>query len=275
MTNYDILLQKYEQLVQEKFKVKNPYLLKTGALGTLINIFAHQELDMINYYNKIFQETHPALANDFNSMLFHANFYNVPIKFSQPARFSVYFQVPRINTEDVYYYEFIINEYTEFYSDNGYKLIIPDKITIFQDKSKVKAYAYTKHGKINLDIIESETDLGVVYLVEYNNVLQYQRNFYSNVVTDYNIGESFYFDIPIDSYTKLYKINAWVNLDPANNPINILDLKRFASEDIADAFNLKQLNIKYFDYMSGKFDYDIFIDIKDTLISFKTGNGIR
>jgi len=85
MISYETLLLKYEQLIQEQFKVKNPYLLKTGTLGTLINLFAHQELDLLNYYNKLFQETHPALAQDFNSMLFHANFYDVPVNFSQPA----------------------------------------------------------------------------------------------------------------------------------------------------------------------------------------------
>ena len=34
----------YEQILQDKFKVKNPYLLKTGTLATLINILAIKKL---------------------------------------------------------------------------------------------------------------------------------------------------------------------------------------------------------------------------------------
>jgi len=270
---YTNLMQKYERLVQDKFKVKNPFLLKTGTLGTMINIFANQEMDMINYYNKLFQQTHPALANDFNSLLFHSNFYGVPVEFAHPAHIPVYLQIPRINTEDVYYYEYILNENTEFFDENGVKYIIMDKITIFQDKSKVKAYAYTTEGKKELNIIESETQFGIVYLIEYDNVQQYQRNFYSNVITDYNIGESFYFDIPIDHYTKLYKINSWLNL--SEEPLNIYDLKNHKTKEISQIFNLKDLNIKYFDYSSNKFDYDLFTDIKETVLAFKTGDGIR
>jgi len=274
MISFETLLLKYEQIIQEQFKVKNPYLLKTGTLGTLINLFAHQELDILNYYNKLFQEMHPALAQDFNSMLFHANFYDVPVNFSQPARFSVYFQIPQINTEDVYFYEYLIPENTEFYDSNGYKYIIPDKIEIFQDSTRVKAYAYMKSkGKIELNIIQSSVNNGVVYLVEYNNILQYSRNFHSIIVPDYNFGESFYFDISVENYKKLYRMFAWVNLNSEH--IKIDDLKRFYSGDIANTFNIKPMKIKFFDFTSTKFDYDLFVDIKETLLSFKTGNGIK
>ncbi len=274
MVDYDTLLLKYEQLIQEQFKVKNPYLLKTGTLGTLINIFANQEMDLFNYYNKLFQETHPALAQDFNSMLFHSNFYDVPINFAQPARFPVYLQIPQINTEDVYYYEYTIPENTEFRDENGYEYIIPDKIEVFQDKSNVKAYAYIKNeGKVTLNIIETPINNGVVYLIEYNNVRQYSRNFYSNIIGEYNVGESAYFDIPIEDYRKINKIQAWANLN--NAPIDTNKLKDYYSSDIAKIFNLQPLDIKFFDFDSNKFSYDLFVDIKKTLLSFKTGNGIK
>jgi len=276
MISYDTLLQKYEGIVQDKFKVRNPYLLKTGTLGTFINIMVNQELDLINYYNKLFQETHPALAQDFNSILFHSNFYGVPVEFSKPATFSIYFEVPKINTDDVYYYEYIIKENTEFVDNNGLNFIIPDKIQIVQDSGKIKANSYSNsNGKKELNIIENDTPNGKIYLIEYNNIQQYSRDFYVNNVTEYDLGESFFFDIPIQNYQNIYKIYSWVNLDPINNPVNIHGLKNYKIQTITDRFNLQKLNIKYFDFDSNKFDYNIFLDIKSTLLSFRTGNGIR
>ncbi len=276
MINYETLLQKYEQIVQEKFKVKNPYLLKTSALGTLINIFTQQELDIINYYNKLYQESHPALAQDYNSMIFHANFYDVPVNFASPSIYSVFLQIPEVTVDDVYYYQYEIPKNYSFNDASGNSFIIPDKIEIYQEKGKVKAYSYNKlNGKTELNIITSSQNHGNVYLIEYNNVQQYSRNFYINSVLDYTTGNTFNYDISIGNYLNLYKVKAWVNLNPQENFINLDILKQYDTDEISRLFRLQPLNIKFFNYSSTKFDYDIFMNIRPTTINFKTGNGVR
>jgi len=268
------LMQKYEKVIQDQFKVKNPYLLKTGTLGTLVNILAHQELDLFNYYNKSFQEIHPALANDYNSMIFHSDFYGIPISFAKPARFSAYLKIPEINTEDAYYYEYYIQENTEFQNNLGYDFIIPERIEIKQDSSKVKAYVYSEtRGKQELKVIESFENDYKFYLIEYTNILQYSKDIKMINVPQYNFGESYYFDVPISNFNKLKEIKAWLKID--NSQLLTQNLLQMNDKSISQLSNLIPLNIKFFNYDSSKFDYDLFLDIKNTTLSFKTGNGIK
>jgi len=270
-------LIKYEQLVQEKFNVRNPYLLKTGTLGTLINILAFQEYDVADYYNKVLQELNPALARDFNSMLFHASFYGIDIELAKPATFSVYIQIPEINTDNNLYYEYIIPANTAFKDTNGLPYIIEDQITITQSQARVKAYSYSnENGKKELNIIQTTDDRGnKIYLIQYNNVKQYERLFYKFIVPYYDIGTSFYFDIGIPNYKKLKSINVWLNENPATNFINPQKLAEFKTYEIAQSFKLLPMNVKYYEFGSSRFDPDIFVDIKETTLSFKTGNGIN
>jgi len=275
--SYENNLIKYQQTVQDIFKVKNPYLLKTGTLGTIINILSHQEYDTMEYYNKLFQELSPSLAKDFNSMLFHSTFYNVNIDLAEPANFSIYLQVPKLNTENVDFYEYIVPANYAFKDYTGMFYIIENEIQIIQNNSRIKAYSYNQlEGKTDLSIITTTDQLGnELYLVQIDNVKQYKRNFYKINIPFYDIGQSYYFDINISDYKKINKMKVWYNSDPTNNFVDKLKLPEFSSDKIGEAFAIKPVNIKYYDFGSSRFDLDIFLDIKTTTLTFKTGNGIR
>jgi len=278
--SFEEKLLSYENLIQDKFNVQNPYLLKTGTLGTLINILSQQDIDTYNYYQKVFQEMHPALARDFNSMLFHASFYDVNIELAQPPIYSVYFKVPDINTDNSRYYEYIIDKNTIFTNDLGFKFIIPHKIQIIQTSDQIKAWMYSDtEGKVQLNItstILQETN-GTVYLVKYDFVKQLERQFYKYIVPKYDYGTSYYFDININNYQELNDIRAWVTPNPQETGkyITTNDLEKFDKEDIAYSFGIDEYKIKYFTFGSTRYNKDIFLDIKEKLLTFKTGDGIR
>jgi len=274
--SYENNILKYQQIVQDNFKVQNPHLLKTGVLGTLVNILALQEYDTFDYYNKVFQENNPSLAKDFNSMLFHSNFYNVDITFAEPATLSVYLQIPKINTDNIRYYEYTIPKNSPFISKDGMDFIIESEVRIIQSQSKIKAYQYTStEGKVDCNIITSTDFYGnEVYLVQINDVKQYRRRFYKYTVPFYQFGSTFNFDVSVKSYKEIYQINAWLNENP-DSPIDELTLDKFSSIEISPSFGIKEMNIKYYQFGSSRYDYDLFLDIKDSTLSFKTGNGIN
>jgi len=265
----------YEQILQDKFKVKNPYLLKTGTLATIINILAYNKYDTFDYYNQVFQESTPALAKDFNSMLFHSTFYGVEIEMAKPAVFSVYLQIPQINTDNIESYEYIIPKNTAFTTTEGLPLIIENEIQIIQSDSKIKAYSFIDNAKTELNIITTKDDNGnIIYLIQYDYVYQYKRLFYKNVIPSYEFGTNYIFDIGIDSYKNIYKINSWLN----ENPLNTVDLNllyKYDTNNIQYSFNFTPLNIKYYDFNSTRYDYDIFLDIQINNLIFKVGSGIN
>jgi len=273
---FDEKFLEYQKIIQENFNVQNPFLLKSGFLGTLANILAFQSVDAYQYYQKVFQEMHPSLATDFNSMLFHASFYGVNIDLAKPATFSVHFQIPIVNTDDVLYYKYLIRKNTQFTDSNGFNFIIPDTIEIIQSKEKIKAYSYSiLKGKKELNVIKTTSITGVdIYLVQYDYVQQLKRTFQKIVIPHYEPGTSYYFDINIDNYKNLAGIYAWLNEAPIKNTYDISNFNFYYNSEIAQVFNLKPMNVKYYTFGSSKFDYDIFVDIKESVLSFKTGDGI-
>ena len=273
---FDEKFLEYQKIIQENFNVQNPFLLKSGFLGTLTNMLAFQSIDAYQYYQKVFQEMHPSLATDFNSMLFHASFYGVNIDLAKPATFSVHLQIPIINSDDVLYYKYLIRKNTEFNDTNGFSFIIPEDIEIIQSKSKIKAYSYSSiQGKKELNVIKTTTITGVdIYLVQYDFVKQLKRNFQKIIVPSYDPGTSFMFDINIENYKNLAGVYAWINEPPITNEYDTDKLKLFYNTEISQVFNLKPMNIKYYTFGSSKFDYDLFVDIKESVLSFKTGDGI-
>ena len=267
-------VQEYEKIIQYNFNISNVNLLKTGFFGSLINIMAFTSVDIKQYYLKLFQEFHPALATDFNSMLFHASFYNVNIKFATPATFNVYFEIPKMNIDNAYYYRYTILKNSQFYDKNGYSFVVPENIEINISKDKIEAYSLGINGKKKLNAFLTTSKTGQeVFLIEYNNLKQKSVTFKKIVVPNYDFGTSFMFDINIDDYRKISKISVWIN-ENKQSPIDINILERYDDEEITKIFNLKPMNVKYYTFGSSKFDYDIFLNIQKSLITFSTGNGI-
>ena len=278
VNTFEDKLTVYEKIIQEKFKVQNAYLLKTGLLGSIANFLAFNDTDVKEYYSKVFQEMHPALADDFNSMLFHSSFYGVNIELAQPAIFTVYFEMPNLNTDNVYYYKYTIPANSQFKDKSGIDYIIPDEIEIYQDKGGIKAYSNSRlDGKKELNIIKTKNNQGIdINLIEYNDVQQLKRTFYNINVPEYNVGDYYYFDINISDYKKINKIRAWINEAATDDQTKIIDINKcyeIEPDEFEQELKIKEANIKYFTFGSNKYDYDLFVDIKNTILTFKTGNG--
>ena len=273
MNTYETQLAKNEQIVQNKFNVTNPFLLKTGALGTITELMTQSMYQSREYYNKVTQELNPVLAQDFNSMLFHCSTYGVDIDFAEPATFVVQFIIPKILPDNIDHYEFIIEKNTQFYDSSKKSYIIPEKIEIVYSKGGISAYSYTTKGKIKLSSFELD-DVPNSYLVQYTNVKQLSRNIQSFYVSSSNLGEPFEFSSSITSYNNLNKVRVYYS-ENIDYTLNVNDLYQMDPEEILLRYKFEEFNVKYFNYGSSRFDKDVFLNVAPTSISLKSGDGYR
>jgi len=278
-STFNQTLDKYEDIVRINMKVTNPTLLKSGTLGVITNYIANLKFDTYQYYTKIFKEMNIGLAEDFKSLLFHSTIYDTEIELAKPATFGVSFIIPEINLSEIKYLKYIIPKNKEFTSREGIPFIIEDEIIIEISQNNIIAYTWSEiNGKQELTVINTQNPNSpgtTVNLINYNNVRQYQRTFYKFIVPKYDVGETFNFSVTIQDYKMFKKLNAWYNPDPKNNPIKLFELQNQNSEDIMSLFELKDFDIKYYNYGSSRYDLDLFLDIQPTSLRLTTGNGIN
>lgn len=279
LKTFETTLGEYQDTVRINLKVQNPTLLKSGALGILTNYLAVMKYDTATYYNKIFSEMNIGLASDFKSMLFHSTIYNTEIELAKPSVFGVSFIIPEINLSDVDYVKYTIPKNKTFRDKNGVPFVIKDEITIELTTKAVKGYSWSQsQGKRELNIIRTQNPKipgSFIYLINYQNVEQYERNFYKFLVPDYAVGDAFSFSVAIQNFIMLKDVNVWLNESPADNPIKLYDLDRTDSTLISKVFNTEEFNTKYYNYSSSRYDLDIFVDIQQTSLKFTTGDGIN
>lgn len=279
LKTYETTLGEYEDIVRTNLKVTNPTLLKSGSLGILTNYLATLKYDSAEYYSQIFSELNIGLAEDFKSMLFHSTIYNTDIQLATPSTFGVSFIIPEINLSDIKYLKYIIPKNKAFVDTNGIPFIVQDEITIEISKTKIKGYSWSStSGKRELNVLRTENPKipgSYIYLINYNNVKQYERIFYKFSVPNYDVGDAFSFSIAIQDFIMFKGVTAWYNEYPENNSVKIYDLEKTDTLQIEEKFGLQELNTKYYNYSSSRYDMDIFIDIQPTSLQFTTGNGIN
>ena len=274
----------YEKISKELLKVDNPILLKTGSLGTIVNIFANMKYDAAMYYNKLLKEINVATAEDFSSLLFHSTIYDYTLDFAIPAKFDITFIVPDIRVEDNQLITYTIEKNKVIKDSNGFDYIIESPIDILINKYGVQGKAYTNDGLIDLKVDKVKNpnnENTYIYLVTFDQIKQYKREFFIYEIPEYDIGDNVSYSIPINMQS-IYSLNAWyLPTDTTNQQkqeernINNLEAKLhgYYTEEIPTQLNANALYIKYTKHNSNQYDNDIFFNIKDSQIDITLGDG--
>ena len=279
MKNITDTLLEYEDIFRTNLKVSNPALLKTGALGTLVNIFANIKYDNAIYYNKLLREMNPATATEFSSLLFHASILNYNITFATPSYLQVSFLIPeyRLRESEVVTYD--ISRDTAFTDGEGLSYTLEEDIKIFVNNTVLTAKRYSDTEINDLEVAKVKNPLNNnlnMYMVEYNGLRQYQRNFQKFNIPDYDIGENFSFSIDIPSLDDIYQIQAWIR-KAANlkEEINLDELYLLSTENIKEYHDLNQMQIKYNKFNASQFDDNLYLKITKNQLIFTIGDGIN
>ena len=278
MTSLSNTMLEYEELVRENLKVKNPALLKTGVLGTLINIMGHIKYDAALYYQKLLRELNPATAEDFDSLLFHSAVLEYKINYAIPATSTINIVVPESTLRTTETLTYNIDKDTTLIDANGLYYQLEEDIKVYVTNSNLSAERIGPSGTFGLEINKIPNPLKTtenIYLVEYAGLKQYKREFTMVTVPDYNIGTDINQVINIDSYKNIYEINVY--LQDVNNYNTITEdmLKIRNSSNIVDTFKLKALQVKYNKFNASQFDEDIYLSIQSNQLVFTYGNGIN
>lgn len=272
----------YEKIISDNLKVDNPILLKTGVLGTFANIFANLKYDANLYFSKLIKEINPATAEDFSSLLFHSSILGQKIDFALPATFDITFIIPDIQILDNQLITYTINRNNTLTDTYGFKYTLENDIDIYISGSGVQGKAYTNDGlqALKVDkVINPNAANSFIYLVTYNGLRQYLREFHTYIVPEYKVGEAVTYSIPVNK-TNIYDIRVWYKptvdsgtTDLANFNITEQELYSYDSNELSSKFGLNELNIKYSKHLSTQYDNDIFLNIKDDLLEFQIGDG--
>ena len=268
----------YEELVRENLKVKNPALLKTGVLGTLINIMSHIKYDSAMYYQKLLRELNPATAEDFNSLLFHSAVLDYKIEYAKPANCIINVVIPETSVKTTQTVTYNLDRDTQLIDENGYYYTLEEDIKIYATHNTISAERVGLSSTNGLEINKIPNPLKTtenIYLIEYPRLKQYKREFQILAIPEYEIGTDISHTINIDSYKNIYEINVY--LQGAKNYLTITEemLRLRNSSEIITTFKLSKLNVKYNKFNATQFDADIYLSVKDNQLVFTYGNGIN
>ena len=272
-------LREYEDIFRDTLKVSNPALLKTGALGTLVNIFANIKYDNAIYYNKLLREMNPATATEFSSLLFHSSILNYNITFGTPAHMQISFLVPEFRLREAEIVTYDIKRDTIFIDQQGLNYTLEEDIKIFVNNTVLTAKRYSDLEINDLEVTKVKNPLNDslnMYMVEYNGLRQYKRTFQKFNIPDYDIGENYSFSIDIPSMDDIYEITAWIRRKAhLQDDILIDTLYLTSTENIKSTNGLKQMHIKYNKFNASQFDDNLYLKIASNQLIFSIGDGIN
>jgi len=270
----------YEDMIRDTLNVSNPALLKTGALGTLVNIFANIKYDNAIYYNKLLREMNPATATEFNSLLFHSSILNYNITFGIPSISHISILIPEFRIKDTELVTYNIPRSVNILDNNGLEYTIIDDIKVYVNNSVVTANSYSDNEIKSLEVSKVKNpldDQSYMYMVEYDNMYQYKREFNKFNIPEYEIGEIYNFSVDIPSLDDIYEINAWIRKENhlQLSDININELLSTSSNYINRIDNLIDMKIKYNKFNASQFDNNLYLKIMENQLLFTVGDGIN
>jgi len=279
MTSLTDTLKQYEDITRDSLKVNNPALLKTGALGTLVNIFANLKYDTAIYYNKLLREINVSTVTEFKSILFHSGILNYNINFATPSTFQISFLIPDFSLRTEENVEYTIRRDSVFQDAQGFDYTLEEDIKIFVNNSNITAKSYGDTEAKDLEITRATHPTNpniTLYLVEYSGLKQYLRTFNTFLIPDYEVGENYEFSVAIPSLNDIYEINAWYRPKPINDETYDTDeFLKISTFNISKLYNLEQMPISYNKYNASQFDKDLFLTINENQLVFTIGDGIN
>lgn len=274
----DTLLN-YEEIFRDNLKVSNPALLKTGALGTLVNIFANIKYDNAIYYNKLLRELNPATATEFNSLLFHSSILNYNITFGTPASMQISILIPEFRLRDTEIVTYNIDRSTPFTDATQLSYTLEDDIKIYVNNTVLSAKAYSDTDVKILEVSRVENPVApgtYMFMVDYNSIKQYKRDFYKFNVPFYEIGENHNFTVDIPAIDDIYQINAWIRRGADKlEPIEIDKLLNTSTVNVKQIENIKQMKVKYNKFNASQFDDNLYLKMNENQLIFTIGDGIN
>jgi len=280
MTIEETVLEQ-QNVARTLLKVDNPSLLKTGAIGTFINIFSNIKYDNYIYYNKLLREMNPATITEFNSLLFHSSIYNVPVKFCEPALNDLSVLIPEVNISENQIQIISINKDQSLISTAGLNYTLEANIKIYQTYNNTYAKIYYKDS---IDILEVDTIPDPrdytknINMIKISNVPQYKREINLQSIPYFDFGSNYSFSIPVDNTKTIYEFKVYIQRYSSvtdNKFVELNDLKKFNNNEFKSQFNLEELNIKYTKLNSTQFSKDVYIKMLDNSLNITVGNGIE
>ncbi len=278
VNNYTTTLREWENIIRVNLKVTNPTLLKSGALGILSNYLASIKFDTLQYYAKTFQEMNPGLAQDFNSMLYHASIYGAEIQFATASTLSATLIVPEIMLSQVNTLTYVIPKNSKFTDTNGIQFITVAAIKIQQGQMNITATAWDEiNGTQKLSITKAPNPNvpgRYVFLIHTAAFQQYNRIFTTYEVSGAPIvGQPYEFELGIPSLNGVKSIQSWIN---TGAPMSLLDLETSNMENLTlTSTELEDMNVKFYKFESSNRDNDLFVEMFESSLGFETGDGIH
>ena len=278
INNYATTLRQWENIIRVNLKVTNPALLKSGALGILSNYLASIKFDTLQYYAKAFQEMNLGLAQDFNSMLYHASIYGASIEFATASVLTATLIIPEISLAHINSLTYVIPKNIEFIDTNGIVFTTTSQIKIEQGPLNISATVWDEINGIRKLSITKTPNPNIpgkyLYLVHTSGFKQSQRSFYSDIVdVEPIVGNSFQFDIGIEDLQGIESVRSWAN---TGENLQIEDLVTKDTDRLAENnSNIEEYNIKFYKFESSNRDEDLFLEMFTNNLNFQTGDGIH
>lgn len=285
---YQKQLNNIENSIKLNLNISDPTLVKTGALGNIINLITHAKIDNKIFLKNLVNQLNPVTADTFSSLAFHAGLCNYNISFANPSTYTIQFLIPEIDFSANFeneLFKYTISPGCYITSSTGFSFNIEDKIEIIQKKSGVFGTCFSKNqGNYNLEVskVQNPTNKSTnIFLINYTNLKQYKRTFYlyplynsldSNLQMYINT-----FNIKLNDISKLNEINVWKRKVNIDEPVFILNneiFNKYISEEFVNVFNLEKQDIKYNTFSSNNDSKDVFLDFGNNNVNITTGNGI-
>jgi len=273
--NYETTLKEWENIIRVNLKVANPSLLKSGALGILTNYLAGIKFDALQFYTKTFQEMNVGLAQDFNSLLYHASIYGAELQFARASTLSASLIIPEITLANVFELIYTVPKNTRFVDKNGIPFITTAEITIVLTRNNVSATSWSAFSGTKKLSVTSAPNPNIpnskVFLIHTSDFQQYDRKFYATVIPETIVGDPYNFSIGIDSIENLKEVKAWLN---TGDHIQTSVLDNMDTDRLEVNYpDIEQMNIKFYKFESSIRDLDLFLEIFPHSLSFETGDG--
>ncbi len=278
VNNYTTTLREWENIIRVNLKVTNPTLLKSGALGILSNYLASIKFDVLQFYSKTFQEINPGLAQDFNSMLYHASIYGAEIQFATASTLSATLIVPEITLSHVNTLVYDIPLNTKFIDTNDIPFMTTAEIKIEQSQMSITATSWDAVNGVKKLSITKAPNPNIpgryVYLIHSGDFQQFKKIFNSTIITsEPTVGVSTEFEVGIEALNEVKQVRAWINTGPA---MSLVELESVNTTTMASVNpNVEELNVKFYKFESSIRDEDLFVEMYPYSLNFETGDGIH
>ena len=282
-----------EELIKTSFNVQNAELLKTGELGFFTNFLTNIKFDAQLYYQTLFNENNPALAENHSSLFFHSDYANFDFEYSTAATLDTVLVLPKTGVEINHTHEFIIPAGKVVEDINGLYWTFEYTVQIKMSNvsgNKIVAWQLEDNNVKQLSITEgtNPNDNLEIYIIDIpKNLKQYKADTTYEIVGNYEIGENYELNTQIPYISDLNAIDVYRmkkdNLDKKDDGSYRSELEKIeyintlivmSDFNLRNEPNLIKLNRQFNRYNMSPKSNDYLLQLNNTQASIILGNGI-